>query len=176
MEQAINWIMAIASLAGQAFVVYALVILIFFPAQAKRFYGFFLNSAVPLAFFVSLGATLGSLYYSEIAGLDPCHLCWLQRIFIYPQVVLLALAWFKREENQILDYGLALSGLGFLFALYHCYIYYSFRPSAFCSITSPCVEPYVVGFSYLSLPLLSLTAFLIIITLLLGRKIFIDRK
>ena len=33
---------------------------------------------------VSLVATLGSLYFSEIRGFEPCTLCWYQRILMYP--------------------------------------------------------------------------------------------
>ncbi|MEK5062731.1 MULTISPECIES: disulfide bond formation protein B [Cytobacillus] len=33
-----------------------------------------------IPFVVSLTATLGSLYFSEIKGYIPCELCWWQRI------------------------------------------------------------------------------------------------
>ena len=35
-------------------------------------------------------ATLGSLYFSEIADFVPCRLCWFQRILMYP-IALIAL-------------------------------------------------------------------------------------
>ena len=41
-----------------------------------------------LAFLVSLVATLGSLFFSEIMHFIPCSLCWYQRIFMYPLVLL----------------------------------------------------------------------------------------
>ena len=40
--------------------------------------------ALWLAFAVALTATAGSLYFSEVAGLEPCTLCWYQRIAMYP--------------------------------------------------------------------------------------------
>jgi len=36
------------------------------------------------AWLVSVVATLGSLYFSEISGFIPCELCWYQRILMYP--------------------------------------------------------------------------------------------
>src|SRR5215213_8249764 len=41
------------------------------------------------AWIVALVATLGSLYYSEIADFLPCRLCWFQRIAMYPLSILL---------------------------------------------------------------------------------------
>ena len=34
--------------------------------------------AYALAWFVALLATVGSLYFSEVAGFEPCRLCWYQ--------------------------------------------------------------------------------------------------
>ena len=39
-----------------------------------------------LAFLVAATATLGSLYFSEVAHFVPCRLCWFQRIAMYPAV------------------------------------------------------------------------------------------
>ena len=36
----------------------------------------------------ALIATLGSLYFSEIKGYIPCTMCWYQRIFMYPIVLI----------------------------------------------------------------------------------------
>ncbi len=42
--------------------------------------------------FLATGATLGSLVYSEVVGFVPCILCWIQRAFIYPQMLFLLVA------------------------------------------------------------------------------------
>ena len=47
-----------------------------------------------LAWLVALTATFGSLYFSEIREFVPCELCWIQRIFMYPLVILLGVAVF----------------------------------------------------------------------------------
>ena len=43
-------------------------------------------AALWLAFLVALTATVGSLYFSEVARFTPCVLCWYQRIAMYPLV------------------------------------------------------------------------------------------
>ncbi|MBI3559387.1 disulfide bond formation protein B, partial [Candidatus Gottesmanbacteria bacterium] len=40
------------------------------------------------SWFVATVATAGSLYFSEIARLTPCVLCWYQRILMYPLVLI----------------------------------------------------------------------------------------
>ena len=43
-----------------------------------------------LAWLVALSATLGSLFLGEVMGMEPCVLCWYQRIAMYPLVLILA--------------------------------------------------------------------------------------
>jgi disulfide bond formation protein DsbB len=74
--------------------------------------------AFPLGFLISLFATIMSLYYSYYLHIAPCELCWLQRIFIYPQVVLFGMAWYKKDTG-IYDYIIFLSGIGLIIATYH---------------------------------------------------------
>jgi disulfide bond formation protein DsbB len=46
---------------------------------------------------VSLVATLGSLYFSEIRGYTPCTLCWVQRGFMYPLVIIIGVAYVQKN-------------------------------------------------------------------------------
>lgn len=64
-----------------------------------------------IAWAVSVIATLGSLYLSEIKGFLPCDLCWFQRIFMYPLTILLGIAYFK-DDVGIAKYVLPLSFIG----------------------------------------------------------------
>ena len=66
----------------------------------------------------SLVATAGSLFFSEVLGYIPCDLCWIQRIFMYPIVIISTAALLKK--NIDIAYSiLFLSGIGMLFSLYH---------------------------------------------------------
>ena len=54
--------------------------------------------SIAIAFVVAAVTTAGSLYYSESAGFTPCVLCWYQRIVMYPLVVVLLVAWLRRDR------------------------------------------------------------------------------
>src|SRR5579859_2546202 len=54
---------------------------------------FFGERAVFFSFLVALAGVGGSLFYADIAGFQPCLLCWWQRIFLYPQAILLLIAF-----------------------------------------------------------------------------------
>ena len=117
------------------------------------------------AFLVALVATAISLVYSDIIGFVPCELCWIQRIFLYPQVIILGLAlWKKTKDSEI--YCSALSLIGGVIALYHFYGQ-SFNPSALPACDAlgeaSCAARYFVEFGYVTIPLMSLTGFLLIL-------------
>ena len=67
-----------------------------------------LKNVLVSAWVISLIATLGSFYFSEILKFIPYDLCWFQRIFMYPQVALLGIAVIRKEYG-IARYSLALS-------------------------------------------------------------------
>src|SRR5438046_1262732 len=87
-------------------------------AMTRKVLTFFAKHALRISFLVALVATLGSLFYSEIAHFEPCKLCWYQRILMYPQSLLLAIAYGKKDKN-IGIYSIVLSSLGIVIALYH---------------------------------------------------------
>ncbi|EGA90693.1 BdbC [Planococcus donghaensis MPA1U2] len=70
------------------------------------------------AWFVSLIATLGSLYFSEIRGFIPCDLCWIQQIFMYPLVLVLGIATFRNDVKAAI-YVLPLSLIGGTISILH---------------------------------------------------------
>jgi disulfide bond formation protein DsbB len=119
-----------------------------------------------LAFIVALTASLGSLIYSEAIGLEPCQLCWYQRIFLYPQVIIFGVALWRREAIRRL--GLIFSSIGGAIALFH-YYGQMFNNSALpCPATGvSCAKLYFVVFNYITLPMMSASAFILIIAILL---------
>jgi len=139
----------------------------------KRLDDFIGGKGIVFAFITALTATLGSLFYSEVAGYVPCELCWYQRIFMYPQVILLGLAWLRKEIN-IIKYSLSLASVGLVFALYHSYIATGAATTTFCSVTGgvSCLQRYVYVYNYITIPIMALTAFVLIIIML----IFASRK
>jgi disulfide bond formation protein DsbB len=117
--------------------------------------------------FVSVAS---SLFYSEIAGFAPCLLCWWQRIFLYPQAIILFIALFKKDW-RVRKYAIALSGLGSLVSIYHTYIQFGGESLAPCPVGGvSCQIVYFVEYGYVTIPTMALTAFGLIILLMLFRK------
>jgi disulfide bond formation protein DsbB len=67
-------------------------------------------------------ATGRSLYFSEIMELSPCELCWIQRIAMYPLVIVLSVAAYEKR-TEVRRTALPLSLGGGSVAAYHSYIH-----------------------------------------------------
>ncbi len=83
---------------------------------------------------VAVIATAGSLWFSLGLGLWPCRLCWYQRILMYPQVVLFAVA-FLRDRADVYWTSLPLSVGGLSIAVYHSWLQAS---TTSCALGSGC--------------------------------------
>lgn len=113
-------------------------------------------------------STLGSLFFSHVVGFAPCILCWYQRIFLFPLVILLAVGLFPLDKN-IVKYAFPLALAGWLTALYHNLLYSGIIPESIqpCSQGVSCTEEYIDLFGFITIPMLSLLAFSTIIALLI---------
>ena len=123
-----------------------------------------------LAFVVALVATLGSLYFSEIAGYVPCTLCWYQRILMYPLTVITLVGFIKQDE-YLPNYVLPLAMLGMIISGYHYLVQLgAFGHPAACAVGIPCSLRYVNYFGFVTIPLLALTAFTLITAVMLATR------
>jgi disulfide bond formation protein DsbB len=138
----------------------------------------FLSSYWIIIFLISGAAMFGSLYYSEILKLEPCPLCWYQRIFMYPIAIFTAAALvFKIQIRKI--YILILSIPGLLFAVYHVYVQASGSESLIgnCGGTAvSCNTIDVMYFGFLTIPVMSLLSFITITVVLLIASYLEKRK
>ncbi|MFO1446124.1 disulfide bond formation protein B [Bacillus sp. Bva_UNVM-123] len=116
------------------------------------------------ALVVAIAATLGSLYYSEVKNFVPCSLCWYQRIFMYPLPVILGIAVYYNEA-VIKKYILSIAFIGWFIALYHVLLQKIPAMKAIepCKQGIPCSVDYVNYLGFITIPMLSLTAFTLII-------------
>lgn len=112
--------------------------------------------------FASL-ATLGSLYMSNFLGYDPCRLCWFQRIFMYPLVLLSGTSIFL-DKSDLRDYALPLVIVGVPIAFIHGIVQrFDQFSSAGCSVTSiSCSTEYTFHYGFITIPFMALAAFLAI--------------
>jgi disulfide bond formation protein DsbB len=112
-------------------------------------------------------STLGSLFFSEIMDFPPCALCWYQRIFMFPLVLILLVGLFPFDKS-IIKYALPIALVGWGFAFYHFLLYSGFIPESLqpCSQGVSCSETYLDLLGFLTIPMLSLISFSSIIVLL----------
>ena len=120
--------------------------------------------AIELALAVAATATAGSLYYSEVAGYEPCQLCWIQRGFMYPLVPLLALAlWWA--PLRVVAFLLATVGLGV--SVYHrAEQQFPDTIGGSCDIANPCSGRWVNTLGFITIPTMAAMGFMLIIALL----------
>lgn len=120
-----------------------------------------LSTIAPLlAFAIALIAMLGSLY-AQYLGIEPCVLCWWQRIFMYPLVFIIPIGiWYA--DLKLSAYVLPLSILGGLTAFYQTLLYYGILSKAFapCSVGVSCTEqlPSLLGLNLITASLISFIA------------------
>jgi disulfide bond formation protein DsbB len=114
-------------------------------------------------------ATLGSLFFSEVMEIEPCVLCWYQRIFMYPLVLIFLVGMFP-AERAVVRYAMPVAVTGWVFALYHFLVYSGFIPEQLqpCSQGVSCADVNLELFGFLDIPLLSLLSFSAILACLVA--------
>lgn len=121
------------------------------------------------AWLVASIATLGALFFGEVMMLPPCVLCWYQRIFMFPLVLILPLGLFPFDRN-VVRYSLPLAVIGCLFAVFQLLLVAGVIPESIkpCTQGVLCSETVIEWFGFVTIPLLSVAAFLTILALLIA--------
>ncbi len=120
---------------------------------------------------IALVSTLGALFFSQIMELQPCVLCWYQRIAMFPLALILGIGVYAAEPNCV-KYALPTALFGWMVALYHCLLYGGLIPQDMqpCDKSGSCSEQELQLVGFITIPLLSFLAFSIIVLLLLAAK------
>ncbi|MEK7177163.1 MAG: disulfide bond formation protein B [Patescibacteria group bacterium] len=138
----------------------------------KSIAGFLGRQALWFGFLVAVVAVLGSLFYSEVIGFEPCVLCWWQRIFLYPMLIIFSMALWKKNDSAFL-YVLPLAVLGGLIAAYQSYILLGGVSLLPCTaLEGDCSKIYVMAFGYITIPMMSLTISLYTLLLAWADRIY----
>ena len=122
-----------------------------------------LENSLLFMWVVSLVATLGSLYFSEIRGYIPCTMCWFQRIFMYPIVIITTVAVIQKNAKIAMTTAV-FSVIGGCISLYH----YGIQKIDFLTESAPacglvsCTGQYINWLGFITIPFLALTAFILI--------------
>lgn len=130
-----------------------------------------------LAFIVAVVATASSLTFSDFFGMEPCKLCVYQRIVIFPQVLILGVALWRKHHDMITDYSIALASVAIPISVFHYILQKTDAPAvhsfAPCDVTGQapsCSNYYVNMYGYVTIPLMALTASVLIVLLMILRK------
>ena len=121
-----------------------------------------------IAWLIALIATAGTLVAQYVFKLEPCVLCWFQRAFIYPLVLVIPIGILSKDKHAWkYVFGLALAGLAF--AVYHELLYIGVISEALapCAIGTPCTQKLPEVFGFINIIVLSIGAFASIATLAL---------
>jgi disulfide bond formation protein DsbB len=131
----------------------------------------YLNINIFFAWVVALVATLGSLFFSEVMYFVPCTLCWYQRLCMYPLAIILLVGLLTHDRN-VLKYSFIFVLLGLFFSIYHNLIHYEIIPESAspCVMGVPCSTKYIEWFGFITIPMLSLIAFIFITLFLTNFK------
>jgi len=124
------------------------------------------ESALWLAWLVAATATVGSLWFSEVADYVPCRLCWFQRICVYPLAgILFVAAW--RRDRSVRWYALPLLVAGVGVSSYHSLIEWKpWLDSGACGVGPSCTDVWFRRFGFLTLAVMALVAFVAMLVLL----------
>jgi disulfide bond formation protein DsbB len=122
-----------------------------------------------LSWLVATISTLGALFLGEVMGYTPCVLCWYQRIFMFPLVLILAAGLFP-PDPRVVRYALPTTLVGLGIAVYHMLLIEGLISESVspCTQGVPCTEVQVMWFGFVTIPLLSVAAFAVIAALLIA--------
>lgn len=135
----IHTINTLYAIAGLGLLVLSLVLIFDYCKNEQALYIKFVAPFVWwIVLLVTIGGTATTLLYSEVFGFIPCSLCWLQRIALYPQVLIGLVAHKIKDAQQFPLYGMALSVFGFAVGIYQ-YIYQMLPHEVLESGLVPCL-------------------------------------
>jgi len=164
---AVNDLAGIGTILFLALAVFS--VLAFLMRSGKEASHFLAKHALLLTFILSAAGLLGSLFYSDIIGYPPCELCWWLRIFLYPQVIILLLAFRTRDvgvRSMVRLQSLVFSVFGFAVSFYQLMVVNGYVPLPACAATGvSCARNYVTVFGWVTIPIMALSSFLAVMTL-----------
>ena len=138
---------------------------------------FLARNSTLLALIVAVTAVCSSLIFSDFYKMNPCKLCWYQRIFIFPQIILLGVALWKKHHDQVTTYSIVCACIAIPISIFHYLLQMTDAPAihgfAPCDVTGQapsCSGYYVIMYEYITIPMMALTTSILILILMILRK------
>lgn len=140
-------------------------ILIFDLYTSRSLFSLVQRFGMMLAAALSIAAVFLALVYSEVFGFVPCGLCWLQRVFVFPQAFIATTAVFIKDKTAAL-YGIVLAIPGLAIALYQHYIQMGGAEVVGCPTSGgDCSQRILFEFGFMTFPLLGASILVFLIAL-----------
>jgi disulfide bond formation protein DsbB len=160
-------LLAVATVLGNVLTLLILLAFLFARGVFVRIMRLLGTHGVVFATLLSAGASVGSLVYSEVVGFPACILCWIQRAFMYPQMFILGIAWWRPYASAV-PFAFALSLIGGTVALYN---WIKDMLSVYAGYTAPCPAVsglpscdaiYILEYGYVTIAMLALNVFILL--------------
>src|SRR3990167_2701923 len=121
-----------------------------------------------IAFALSFAASAMTLVYSDVLGIAACIMCWWQRICLYPQIIFLGVAAWKKDHDIALS-SILLSIIGGGIALYQHFLQIGITSAAPCNAIpgTDCGARFLFELGYITFPLMAVSVFAALIVLML---------
>jgi disulfide bond formation protein DsbB len=169
----VNQILSLGTIFLQIVILVVLINFLFLRRRDNLLLIFLKKWTFVLGFLAGLGAFCLSLFYSEIVGFPPCELCWIQRIFLYPQLILFSMELYKKDHS-IIDFSMVFAIFGSIVSIYHIFVEAGLTSGPSCIDPSrggvSCAIRYIYEFGYITMPVMALTLSLFIIMILVNYK------
>jgi len=170
----VNRLLAIGTIGLQITIIVILLSLLFMRSRDNAILRFFNRYGFYFGFIVALSSMALSLFYSDIVGFAACELCWIQRYFIYPQILIFGLIIWWKEKKQLINLSGLVAFFGMFVSIYHIYIENGGASNLACSTyvegSITCAARYIFEFGYITIPVMALTAQVLILLLILNHK------
>ena len=169
--ETINYLLALATIVLQIVTV-AFLVLFFLRNKIPDLQGiadFLSKWGLWIAFSLSLAASAMTLVYSDVLGIAACIMCWWQRIALYPLVVILGIAAWKKERVASALSTITLSIIGGGIALYQHFLQIGITSAAPCNAIpgTDCGARFLFELGYITFPLMSFSVFAFLIVLMM---------
>jgi disulfide bond formation protein DsbB len=145
-----------------------------FTSKRAQFVGAIRSYGWLMMFLMSAASIVGTLLMQYAGALNPCLLCWWQRIFMYPIALISLVALIKNSDiTKDSDYVLALAIPGALVALYQHFLQILPQGTLIpCDAANECGIRSVFEFGFVTIPWMAFTVFaaLVFIALVARRR------
>jgi disulfide bond formation protein DsbB len=173
----VNHIYSIGILVTVFIAILSFVALFIFRTEHSTWLTYVKENAINLYLTLLIIATVGSLFYSEIADFTPCKLCWIQRIFIFPQILIILVSKFNKKKEVLMEniwgYLSWMTGFGLFFTIIHNYIYYFGKEtSATCDAAASCKAYYMYEYGIVTIPFMALGLLVSLATIFFIKKYY----